>query len=162
MVPASWTFTTAPPPPPLPTEGPGGPIGVVTSGTDAFSGYFAEILRGEGLNAFETFDVADLDATKLAEYTTVVLGRVSLTPQQVTDLTTWVTDGGNLIASRPDTKLAPLLGLAPATGTLSEGYLQVDTATEAGAGIVSETMQFHGTADRYTLSRRVGDRDPVQ
>jgi hypothetical protein len=34
---------------------------------------------------------------------------------------------------------------------LSEGYLLVDTSTAAGNGIVGQTMQFHGTADRYVL-----------
>ena len=60
--------------------------------------------------------------------------------------------GGNLIAMRPDSNLAGLLGLTAAAGTLANGYLKVDTATGPGAGIVAETMQFHGTADRYTLT----------
>ena len=152
MQPTSWTFTTSGPPPPLPTEGPGGPIGVVTSGVNPFSGYFAEILRSEGLNEFETFDVAQLNAAKLASFTTLVIGAVALSTAQVGDLTAWVNSGGNLIASRPDPQLASLLGLTPDTGTQSEGYLQVDTTTEPGAGIVGETIQFHGTADRYALA----------
>ena len=152
MAPVSWSFTTGAAPPPLPTDGPGGPIGVVTSGSDPFSGYFAEIMRAEGLNSFATLDVTTLNPTALALFRTVVLGHVTLTTQQVTDLTTWVNGGGNLIASRPDAKLAPLLGLTVAAGTLGDAYLSVNTATQPGAGIVSQTMQFHGTADRYTLS----------
>ncbi len=155
MSPTNWTFTTGGPPPPLPNEGPGGPIGVVTAGSDAFSGYFAEILRTEGLNEFETFDVAGLDAAKAATFTTIILGPVPLTGAQVSMLTTWVDGGGNLIASRPDPQLAPLLGLSPGAGSLSDAYLAVDTAVEPGTGIVSETMQFHGTADLYTLSDAV-------
>ena len=134
--PTSWTFTTRSAPPPSPTIGPGGPIGVVTSTTNPFSTYFAEILRAEGLNSFATFDVGLLNAAKLAEFTTVVLGDVSVTTQQVSDLTAWVQAGGNLIASRPDAKLAPLLGIAPAGTTLSEGYIKVDAAT---AGRVRES-----------------------
>ncbi len=152
MTPTNWTFTTGGPPPPLPTEGPGGPIGVVTAGTDAFSGYFAEILRSEGLNEFETFDVSGLDAAKAATFTTILLGPVSLTASQVSMLTSWVGAGGNLVASRPDPQLAGLLGLTPVAGTLSDAYLAVDTALAPGTGIVSDTMQFHGTADRYTLT----------
>ena len=53
---------------------------------------------------------------------------------------------------RPDSQLAGLLGLSSATGNLSDAYLQVDTTSAPGNGIVGETMQFHGTADRYTLS----------
>ena len=33
----------------------------------------------------------------------------------------------------------------------SNGYLKVNTASGPGAGIVNQTIQFHGTADRYTL-----------
>ena len=64
----------------------------------------------------------------------------------------WVTAGGNLIAMRPDKKLASLLGLTDAATTLAEGYLLVNTAAAPGTGIVNQTMQFHGTADRYTLN----------
>ena len=50
-------------------------------------------------------------------------------------LTTWVQAGGNLIAMRPDKKLAGLLGLTDAGATLANGYLKVDTGSAAGAGI---------------------------
>ncbi len=66
--------------------------------------------------------------------------------------TTWVNAGGNLIAMRPDKQLAGLLGLTDAGSTLSEGYLLVNTASGPGKGIVGETIQYHGTADRYTLN----------
>ena len=48
------------------------------------------------------------------------------------------------------------LGLAPAAGTVSEGYIDVDTSAAPGAGITGETMQFHGAADRYTLTAGAG------
>ena len=67
-------------------------------------------------------------------------------------LTDWVTAGGNLIAMRPDPQLAGLLGLT-ATGPMHvEGYLLVDTSKAPGNGIVNQTIQFHGAADRYTLN----------
>ena len=66
-------------------------------------------------------------------------------------LSNWVTAGGKLIAMRPDKQLAGLLGLVDAGSTLSEGYLLVNTASGPGAGIVGQTIQFHGTADCYTL-----------
>ena len=53
---------------------------------------------------------------------------------------------------RPDKQLAGLLGLTDAGTILSNAYLQVATATEPGAGIVGSTIQFHGTADRYSLN----------
>ena len=51
---AVWTFTTAAAP--RPTDGPGGPILLVTSTANPFSGYYAEILRAEGLNEFAVQD----------------------------------------------------------------------------------------------------------
>ena len=73
---------------------------------------------------------------------------------QVTTFTDWVNAGGNLVAMRPDPQLAGLLGLTRQRGTLSDAYLKVDTSTSPGNGIVGETIQFHGTADRYTLTGR--------
>jgi N,N-dimethylformamidase beta subunit-like protein/uncharacterized protein DUF4082/Big-like domain-containing protein len=148
----TWTFTSAAPPPPPPTQGPGGPVLVVTRSANPFSTYYAEILRGEGLNAFATADLTAVTSTMLASYDVVILAEAPLTAAQVTMLTTWVTDGGNLIAMRPDKKLAGLLGMTDATTTLADAYLLVNTASSPGAGIVNQTMQFHGVADRYTLS----------
>ena len=67
-------------------------------------------------------------------------------------LSDWVQAGGNLIAMRPDPQLAGLLGLTPAGSPLSNEYLKVDTASGPGAGIVGQTIQYHGAADRYTLT----------
>lgn len=152
MTAVSWSFTTASPPLPPPSEGPGGPIAIVTSATNPYSLYLAEILRAEGLNEFRTIDVGTLSALTLAPYDLVIVGEVPVTPAQVTTLSTWVDGGGNLIAMRPDSDLNMLLGIASAGSTLSEGYLKVDTATAPGGGITAETIQFHGTADRNTLS----------
>jgi hypothetical protein len=152
MSPVSWSFSTAAPPPPPPEQGPGGPIAVVTSSANPYSKYLAEILRTEGLNEFSTIDVGTLSPSTLGAYDAVVLGNVTVSPAQVTALASWVDGGGNLVALRPSSELAGLLGITPATGTVSDGYLKVDPATVAGAGIVSETMQYHGAADRYSLS----------
>jgi hypothetical protein len=80
-----------------------------------------------------------------------VLGEVALTTGQVATLSAWVNDGGNLIAMRPDKKLASLLGLTDQSTTLSEGYLKV-AQNGPGRGIVAETIQYHGVADRYELN----------
>ena len=147
-----WTFTTAAPPPPPPNEGPGGPILVISSAANPFSRYYTEILRNEGLNAFTAVDISAVDAALLADYDVAILGEVSVSPAQAAMLASWVDGGGNLIAMRPDPDLAGLLGLTDAGTDLSDAYLQIDTAGGApGAGLVSQTIQFHGTADRYTL-----------
>ena len=75
-----------------------------------------------------------------------------LTASQVTMFSNWVTAGGNLIAMRPDKQLAGLLGLTDAASTRANAYLLVNTASGPGAGIVNETIQYHGTADLYTLN----------
>jgi hypothetical protein len=151
----SWSFTTAAPPPPPPTHGPGGPVLVVTSAANPFANYYAEILRTEGFNAFSVADLSTLTAASLAGYDAVILGEMALTPSQVTLLSDYVTAGGNLIAMKPDKQLAGLLGLTDANATLSNGYLLVNTALPPGAGIVNQTVQFHGAADRYTLNGAV-------
>lgn len=129
----------------------GKPILLVTSADNPFNGYLAEILRNEGLNAFDTLDVAALDAAALRVADVVVLGEMPLRAAQVRVVSDWVNAGGRLVAMRPDKKLASLLGLVDTGGTLAEAYLRVETSSGPGHGIVGETIQFHGTADLYTL-----------
>jgi FlgD Ig-like domain len=131
---------------------PGGPILLVTTGSDPFSSYYTEILRNEGYDEFATTDVSAFSAGSLAGHDTVILGSVALTPTQVSTLTAWVQGGGNLIAMRPDKQLAPLLGLADAGSTLSNANMTIDGSQAPGAGITSSPLQFHGTADLYNLA----------
>ncbi len=133
-------------------SGPGGPILVVTNATNPFSTYYAEILLNEGLNEFALTNVSSIGPAALSNYDVVILGETALTAGQVTTLSNWVSGGGNLIAMKPDRRLTNLLGITFAGSTLSEGYLLVNSASGPGAGIVGETIQFHGTADRYTLN----------
>ena len=149
---SSWSFTTVEPPPAPPDEGPGGPILVISNSGNAFSRYYAEILRAEGLNEFIVTDITNVTPSLLASYDVAILGDGPVSVSQAGTLTSWVEDGGNLIAMRPDAKLASLLGISSAGSTLSNAYLQVDTGTAPGLGIVGQTMQFHGTADRYATA----------
>ncbi|MGZ5398988.1 MAG: DUF4082 domain-containing protein [Nocardioides sp.] len=148
----TWSFTTRAGAAPRsdPNQGPGGPVLAVGGG--GFGRYLPELLRGEGLNHFTTGGTSDLTGSGLTPYTMVVLGATGLTSAQVDALTTWVENGGDLVALRPDPQLAGLLGLTGPAGSLSEGYIKVDTSADPGTGIVGETMQFHGTADRYGLA----------
>ncbi|MGB7979561.1 MAG: DUF4082 domain-containing protein [Candidatus Nanopelagicales bacterium] len=133
-------------------SGPGGPILIVTESSDPFSQYYAEILRAEGLNAFTTVNLSEVTASSLTGFDVVVLAARSLSPSQVTTFSAWTSGGGNLVAMRPDAQLADLLGLSPSGATLSDAYLKVDTSTRPGNGIVGETIQYHGTADTYSLA----------
>ena len=148
----TWSFTTVTPPPPPPDDGPGGPILVISNVENSFSRYYTEILRAEGLNEFTATDISNTTPAVLESRDVAILGEGPLSAGQVEMLTDWVQQGGNLIAMRPDAQLASLLGLTDAGGTLGNAYLQVDTDSSPGAGIVDDTVQFHGTADRYTLA----------
>ncbi len=131
---------------------PGGPILVITDSSNPFTQYYAEILRAEGLNEYAVADIGSVNAGMLANYDVAILGELTPTDGQVSALTSWVSGGGNLIAMRPDQKLGSLLGLSGATTTLDNAYLKVDTSTSPGAGIVGDTIQYHGLADRWTPS----------
>ena len=125
---------------------------MIAKSSNPFTRYYAEILRAEGLNAFKVTDIANVDAAVLAAHDAVIVGDMSLTSAQVSMLTTWVNGGGDLIAMRPDKQLAGLLGLTDASATLANAYMRVDATRAPGQGIVTDTMQFHGAADRYGLS----------
>ncbi|HKI00568.1 MAG TPA: hypothetical protein VKK31_01175 [Thermoanaerobaculia bacterium] len=128
-------------------NGPGGPILVISKAGNPFTRYAGEILLAEGLNHYAIREISTVTPTVLAAYDVAILGETALTTGEVTMLTDWVNAGGNLIALRPDPQLAGLLGLTPASGTLANGYLLVSSQ-----GIVNETIQYHGTADLYTLN----------
>jgi hypothetical protein len=148
----TWSFETEPPPPPPPTSGPGGPILAISSPADPFSQYYAEILRAEGLNAFTVAALPAVTPATLASHQVAILPQAPLSDAQASMFAAWVNGGGNLIAMRPDKKLAGLLGLTDAGATLPEAYMRVDTGSSPGEGITGQTMQFHGTADRYALN----------
>ena len=139
----SWSFTTEASPPPLL---------VVGSSANPFGMYQTEILRDEGVDAFTTLDASLLSSSVLSNFDVVLLGDTALSAGQVTTLTNWVNGGGKLIAMHPDKQLAGLLGLSDAGSTLSNAYVKVDTTSGPGVGITGQTIQFHGSADRYTLN----------
>ena len=130
-----------------PSQGPGGPVLVITDPGDAFGTYYAEILRAEGLNEFAVTSTANLTASTLSSYQVVLLAQTAVTDAQASLLDAWVQAGGNLIAMRPEQRLAGLLGLGADAGDVTNGYVKVATGSPPGAGITGVTMQFHGTAD---------------
>jgi Concanavalin A-like lectin/glucanases superfamily/Bacterial Ig-like domain/Bacterial Ig domain len=139
-----WSFTVVPQP----------PILLITQASRPFSSYAGEMLKTEGLSQYTPLDLSLVTPAILSGFDTVVLGDAALSTSDVTNLTNYVNAGGNLIAMRPDKKLASLLGIIDLAGiTMSNDYMKVDTsAGTPGAGITSSTMQYHGTADRYLLN----------
>lgn len=132
--------------------GHGGPILLVTREGQAITEYYSEILRAEGLNSFDTKEMNDVDVDDLANHDIIILGEMSLMGGQVTTLENWVNAGGKLIAMRPDSQLASLMGIVDASNSLQDAYIKVDTSTAPGMGITAHTMQYHGAADFYTTT----------
>lgn len=132
-------------------DGVGRPMLLITSATDPFSSYYSEILHAEGFSSFESADLATLTEANLAKASVAILPALELTQPQADLISGWVRGGGDLVAVRPDAKLADTLGLTPVSGEQRDGYLRVDTTLPPGQGITPETIQFHGTADRYQL-----------
>ena len=144
-----------------PNQGPGGPILVITTASSAVGTYYAEILRAEGLNAFTDRRHLDGDAAALAGYDVMLLAARSALVRQVTTLSDWVTGGGNLVAMRPDPSLRASSGCRPPVPRCPTHTFKVDTSTRPGNGIVGETIQYHGIADRYSLSGAPASCHPV-
>jgi hypothetical protein len=135
----TWTFST---------EAVAPPILVVQAPANPYTTYVGEILRAEGL-PFSTVSLPLVTSTVLNSFDVVLLGETALTQTQATLLTSWVQGGGNLVTFRPDDRLTGLLGLSDVGGTVTNGYIRVDTSRAPGTGIVGQTIQFHGSADRY-------------
>jgi hypothetical protein len=129
------------------------PVLLITASDRPFSSYMAEIMKAEGLSEFTSLDLSLVTTGVLSGFDEVVLGDADVTSAQVTMLTNWVNAGGRLVAMRPDKQLASLFGLTDLGTTLSNAYMKVDTtAGYPGVGITTQTMQYHGTADRYSLT----------
>lgn len=137
----------------VPDAGPGGPILVINSPTSSYGTFYAEMLRNEGFNEFAVENIANVSAPTLQNYDVVILAEMPLVSGQIQMLTNWVNAGGNLIAMRPDPGLASLLGVTISGSPVQNGYLLINTAANTpGYGVVGETIQYFGSADRYTLA----------
>ncbi len=89
-------------------EGPVWTDPVVSSAGNPFSEYYVEILRSEGLNAFDAVDIASLTPATLNAHDVVVLGEIPIDSSDAAMLGEWVGGGGDLSAMRPDPDLASL------------------------------------------------------
>jgi hypothetical protein len=127
------------------------PILVVVAAANPFTHYLVEILEAEGLNSFSVTDISAVTPEALLKHDVALLGEAPLTRAQADMFGEWVNAGGNLIAMRPDQRLAVLLGLGERRGRLEGGLLLVDTSVHPGTGIVGEPIQFHGPADLYEI-----------
>jgi hypothetical protein len=97
-------------------------------------------------------DISEASPAQLSNHDVIILAEMLVTDAQVTMLTNWVNAGGTLIAMRPESRLHALMGISPTGNVLSEGYQLFNTSQGPGVGLVGETIQFHGTADLFTVT----------
>jgi hypothetical protein len=125
--------------------------------TNHFGRYLGEILRAEGLNAFTVLDISALKAGDLTKHTLTILAETTLTSDQASWLSSYVSGGGKLLAMRPDAQIASLFSLNASVGSLTDGYLKLTPGASwngslPAAFLTPSALQIHGTANRYTLS----------
>jgi hypothetical protein len=116
-----------------------------------FGPYLTEILRAEGLNCFQQAWLDDVDAAALRRFDTVLLAETELGAPAVEMLEDYVVQGGRLVAMRPDSRLAPLLGVKPPAGSTGDSYIKVNGQHPCARGIAAEYVQYHGPAGHYAL-----------
>ncbi|MBN9391142.1 MAG: IPT/TIG domain-containing protein [Chloroflexi bacterium] len=120
--------------------------------TARFGRYLGEIMQAEGYNLFDTVQLSSVTGTLLSGYDTVVLAQTSLTSSQSTTFTQYVSNGGNLIAMRPDTQLNTVFGLSGAAGTLNNGYMAIQGTSVYGQGFPGDSLQLHTAASQYSTA----------
>ncbi len=117
-----------------------------------FGEYLGEILRAEGIPCFRLMDWEEVGDLSPERFRVILLTEGELDRMQVERLSTYVYQGGRLIAFRPGAQLTSILGLEPAVGSMTEGYLKVNPSHPLGRGIEARAMQYHGEADYYRLA----------
>lgn len=116
-----------------------------------FGAYLPEILRTEGISAFDVVQLSALDAPTLGAAALVVLAETPLTAPQATLFSDYVGAGGRLVAMRPDPLLDGTLGISRSGGTVANGYVLIDQSGP-GAGLQHVTLPYKGEADEYDLN----------
>ena len=78
-------------------------------------------------------------------------------------INTYVAGGGRLVAMRPDTQLAPSLGITQLGSSTSEGYIRIDTSTASGAGFTTDDSAVPWRSKSlHPGERRDNDRAALQ
>jgi hypothetical protein len=120
-----------------------------------FGIYTGEILKTEGFNEFQMDSLNNPEVTLnyLKQFDVVILTETSISPPQKELFTSFVKSGGNLISFRPDKKLSEIFGIIDTGGRIDEGYICVNNKCIEAKKITAETMQIHGTSDKYALTK---------
>lgn len=117
-----------------------------------FGRYLGEILRVEGLVAYQLIELSAMAGTALSDYDLVILAETTLSASQAAQINTYVSNGGRIIAMRPEAQIKNLFGLDALSGAQTDGYLKFDNNQAMAAGLTSSILQIHGPSERYTLT----------
>src|SRR4030095_2064104 len=119
-----------------------------------FDTYTGEILKAEGFNEFRINSLTNVrfSLKYLKRFDIVILTEVLLINEQKIILISYVKEGASLIAFLTDKKIADIFSIGDKRDTLAEEYIKIDTFSAVGKGLLTETLQFHGTADLYELN----------
>jgi len=124
---------------------------LVLATRDNFGLFTAEILKAEGFNEFRLDSIGNTGVTLryLKQFDIVILAETPITAVQKVMLSDFVSQGGNLIAFKPDQTLQDIFGVTITSDALVDPYVAVDQQSHIGRGITSQTLQVHGNADGY-------------
>jgi hypothetical protein len=116
---------------------------------NVFSRYIAEILKAEGIFAFETIDISagDLESRLINSYALVITATTSRNLQTFKSiLSGYVSNGGRLFMLSPPPEFDSLLGVKTTAGSLNDGYIQFDAGAAVARGLSKVPLQYFGTA----------------
>lgn len=120
-------------------------------GVRDFSAYIAEILLAEGLVEHELKRLAELSPDNLGKYRVAILPSGTYTNDQLDRIESYVKSGGHLISFLPPPNLSTRLGLeAGSELTENRKYIHFETSRSEALGLVSESLQIHGSSRLYT------------
>jgi hypothetical protein len=118
-----------------------------------FGTYTPEILKTEGFHEFVVDSLAGnkISAEYLAKFNLVILAESKIGPGKLNMVKEYIKKGGKLISLIPDPELSELFGIVPRNGSITDGYISIDTTTDQGRGLTSKLLRFHGYADYFIL-----------
>ena len=120
-----------------------------------FGTYTGELLKAEGFNEFiiDSMTGGKVTESYLKRFDIIILAESKVNQAAKEMLSEFVKKGGNLIAFRPDKSLSELFGIIRADSIVTDGYITIDTSGKIGESLTSKPLQFHGTADIYTVDK---------
>jgi len=128
------------------------PILIVATNA-GFGTYTCELLKAEGLNEFilDSLNSKAISKKYLKQFDVIILAESEIGKDQKELFEEYVKTGGKLIAFRPDKDISGIFGIEYLGETIDNGYIKIDENSGQGRGLIKESMQFHGIADKYSV-----------